>query len=158
MQWPKSVSSDTTFTFTLVVNDGILDSQPDQVEISVLKPSKLIFAESRPDQYVYERTAVALDGSASYSSIGGKLTYNWTAPKEVFLSSNSDVQPTFIAPEVSSPTTYAFSLVVSDGTQISFKDQVRVTILDMIRVYPNITTSYRHCFKFHICYSRNRVN
>jgi hypothetical protein len=92
------------------------------------------------DQFVYERSIVSLDASASIDLNKKPLKFKWTAPSEIILSSFTDAKPTFVAPDVIEPESYTFSLVVNDGIRDSPTDQVTVTILDVIRVYPNITT------------------
>jgi len=80
------------------------------------------------DQSVNEGITTTLDGSASFDPNGNTLTYKWTAPAEVVLSSTTDVKPTFSAPEVKKDTAYLFSLIVNDGTLDSPGDTVVVTI------------------------------
>ena len=134
------VKSDTIYTFLLIVNDGLANSPVDLVTITVHNTDKQLLIDAGPDQYIYERSTVSLDGSASFNLNKKPLTYKWTAPSEITLSSYSVANPTFTAPEVNLRTEYIFSLVVNDGTEDSPIDEVTVTILDVIRVYPNITT------------------
>lgn len=99
-----------------------------------------IFVDAGRDQFVYERCIVSLDASASIDLNKKPLKFKWTAPSEIILSSLADAKPSFRAPDVAEPQSYTFSLVVNDGVRDSPMDQVTVTVLDMIRVYPNITT------------------
>lgn len=104
------------------------------------------------DQSVNEGTTVYLDGSMSSDPDGNVLTYKWTAPAGIKLSSATAQKPSFTAPEVSANTNYTFSLVVNDGTTDSPADQVILTVLNVIKVgvqsietnlfkiYPNPTT------------------
>ena len=82
-------------------------------------------ADAGPNQFVSGRELVQLDGSGSTGS--GPLTYNWhqTAGTTVALSSNTDVMPTFIAPNTLQ--TLTFRLIVDDGEQ-SEPDFVDITI------------------------------
>ena len=134
------VKADTSYIFSLIVSDGILDSKSDEVRISVLNTNKLLLINAGPDQFVYERSIVSLDGSASIDLNEKPLKFKWTAPSEIILSSLTDAKPSFLAPDVNKPQSYTFSLVVNDGMRDSPVDLVTVTVLDVIRVYPNITT------------------
>jgi hypothetical protein len=125
------VITDTEYTFSLVVNDGKLDSPADQVMIIVRKTNQVPLANSGPDQSSNEGSLISLDGSASSDPDGDALTYKWTAPPGITLSSETDVQPSFTAPEVSADTQYTFSLVVNDGLTDSAPDEVVITVLQV---------------------------
>jgi M6 family metalloprotease-like protein len=120
-----SVNSD--YTFSLVVNDGTVDSPTNQVKITVIQVNKIPVANAGADQSVNEGAVVTLDGSVSADADGNPLTYNWTAPAGIVLSSSTVAKPTFIAPEVTATTNYLFSLVVNDGFVNSPADQVIIT-------------------------------
>jgi hypothetical protein len=72
---------------------------------------------------------VTLDGSASCDPDGNPVSYLWTAPEGIILSSATDAQPTFISPKVVKDTDLTFSLVVFDGTEYSPADEVTITVL-----------------------------
>ena len=128
------VNSDSQFTFTLVVNDGKVNSTASQVIITV----KNVITNTAPvaragnAQTVNEGTLVTLDGSGSSDPDGDPITYNWTAPTGITLSSTTAMKPTFIAPEVNQDTQYNFSLVVNDGKANSSVSQVVVTVKNVI--------------------------
>jgi len=122
------VSANTNYTFSLLVNDGFVNSVVDQVIVTVKHVNKTPIANAGIDQSVDEGTFVTLDGSISADPDGSVLTYTWTAPAGVSLSSNSVAKPTFTAPQVSTNTNYTFSLVVNDGSVNSVVDQVIVTV------------------------------
>lgn len=102
-----------------------------------------------PDQSVDENTLVTLAGSASNDPDGDALSYTWTAPEGITLSSASVSNPTFTSPEVEESTSYVFSLTVSDGT-LSSSDEVVVTVRQVnnisslyeedVCIYPNPVT------------------
>jgi len=121
------VVTNTNFTFSLVVNDGVLDSSADQVVVTVT-PNKVPTANAGIDQTVKENSLCTLDGSASSDPDKDALTYLWTAPAGITLSSNTASKPTFNAMEVTNDTKYTFSLVVNDGLLNSTNDQVIVTV------------------------------
>lgn len=81
-----------------------------------------------PDQTVNENTFVTLTGVASVDPDGKPLTYQWTAPSGITLSSETTVSPTFTATEVTKDTNFTFSLVVSNGVVSSTTDQVVITV------------------------------
>jgi hypothetical protein len=72
-----------------------------------------------------------LDGSLSSDPDGDPLTYKWTAPAGITLSSATAQKPVFTAPQVSTNTNYTFTLVVNDGTVDSPTDHVVVTVKDV---------------------------
>jgi len=122
------VSVNTLYTFTLVVNDGTTSSTSDQVDITVLQVNMAPVANAGPDQNLNEGAMVTLDGTASSDPDGNTLTYKWTAPAGITLSSATVTKPTFTAPEVAVNTDYTLSLIVNDGTVDSPADQVVITV------------------------------
>ena len=122
------VTTKTNYTFTLVVNDGTLDSPPDVVAVTVQQDNVVPIASAGSDLSVNEGAVAALDGSASLDPDNGDLTFLWSGPSEIVLSSTTAAQPTFTAPEVLVNTDYTFSLVVNDGSVSSATDKVVVTV------------------------------
>ncbi|MEI2421785.1 PKD domain-containing protein, partial [Arthrospira platensis SPKY2] len=99
-----------------------------QVVITVLNVNKTPVADAGSDQSVLKGALVTLDGTASTDPDGDQLTYKWTAPAGITLSSTTVAKPTFTAPNVSADTDYIFTLVVSDGTLESEPVEVKVTV------------------------------
>ena len=128
------VTENTSYTISLVVNDGTEDSPADQVVITVRNANRAPIANAGTDQSVNEGTVVTLDGSASTDPDGNPLTYKWSAPAEIALSSTTAAKPTFTAPEVTENTSYTISLVVNDGTEDSPADQVVITVRNVNKV------------------------
>lgn len=104
------------------------------------------------DMTVNEAQLVTLDGSQSYDLNNDKLTYKWTAPAGIILSSATSANPTFYAPYISEETQFTFALVVNDGIVNSAPVTMRVTVRNssqvglpdhgssLVHIYPNPTT------------------
>ncbi len=136
----KSFNADGTFiyeagnkegvdTFVYKNYDGSDYSANTEVTImiSALANNKPV-ANAGVDQTVSEGSLVTLDASASNDlDAEDTLTYLWTAPGGITLSSSTAIKPTFTAPEVSMDTSYIFTLTVSDGKS-SDSDTVAITV------------------------------
>ena len=122
------VTQNTTFRFTLVVNDGVVDSETDTVAITSLQVNKKPVAFAGGDFTVNENEQAALDGSLSYDDDGDPITFSWSAPANVTLSSTTVAQPAFTAPAVHRDSVLSFTLVVNDGNKDSDPDEVLVTV------------------------------
>lgn len=123
---PNVVDS-TNFTFSLVVNDGDLDSPVDQVMVTVT-PNKAPIANAGTAKTINENSLFTLNGTASSDPDNDELNYLWTAPEGITLSSNTASKPTFTAPVVTTDTCYKFSLIVSDGLLNSTASQIVITV------------------------------
>lgn len=97
-------------------------------------PNQSPIANTDTDLSINEGTTVTLDGSASVDSDGQAITYLWTAPVGIALSSSTAVKPTFIAPEVKKDSTIIFSLIVNDGILNSVPSTVKVNVVNVIKV------------------------
>jgi|GEM_PF-1063801 len=122
-----------TLTFSLIVNDGLLDSVADTVDITINNINETPVADAGADQPgVVEATLVNLDGTASSDPDGDMLTYPWTQPggTAVPLSDATAAAPSFTAPDLASntPEVLTFSLIVNDGLLDSVADTVDVTV------------------------------
>jgi hypothetical protein len=117
------------YVFTLVVNDGELDSAPATLTVTAAVQNVAPVANAGSTQNVFTGTRVTLDGSDSTDANSDALTYAWTlnsAPSgsTATLSSAAAVKPTFVADLAGS---YVFTLVVNDGTVDSAPATVTVT-------------------------------
>ena len=123
-----SVANNTVLTFSLVVNDGHINSQPDTVNVTIV--NHLPFANAGPAQTVANGAFVTLDGSASHDPDGSTLTYAWTqiSGPSVTLSNPNIVRPTFYSPCVASNSVLTFRLVVNDGFYSSAASTVNITV------------------------------
>ncbi|MFY9152768.1 MAG: PKD domain-containing protein [Prolixibacteraceae bacterium] len=128
------VIQDTPFTFSLIVNDGFIDSEVDQVTVIIKGTNHAPVANSGIDQFVDEGTTVSLNGSLSYDPDGNSLTYKWIAPYGITISSTNVAMPSFKVPEVKKDSILIFSLIVNDGIIDSSPSLVRVNIQNVIKV------------------------
>jgi len=121
------------YTFTLVVNDGVNPSLPDEVNVVVNAANRVPTANAGPDQKARVKKSLRLDGSGSVDPDGDPLSYQWRqleGPEAVFLAysqAGPAVNPTFL-PNLTG--TYVFELKVSDGQLLSLPDTVNVIVED----------------------------
>ena len=128
------VSANQNLTFSLVVNDGMVDSPVDEVVITVQHVNKAPIAYAGTDQSINEGETVNLNGSTSTDPDGDPLTYKWYAPVGITLSSTTTPKPNFTTPEVQKDSILKFSLVVNDGSVDSNPSTVNISILNLIKV------------------------
>ncbi len=124
-------------TVTLIVNDGIADSAPSTLVVSVSpSPNQAPVAEAGQDQTVAPEldhyAQVTLNGSASQDPNEDALTYEWTWAG----GSASGVSPTVPLFE---GQTYTISLRVYDGALWSAPDTCLVTVSTVDNVAPVAT-------------------
>jgi hypothetical protein len=103
------------YVFSLIVNDGQVDSLASNVTITAANVAPV--ANGGSAQSVTTGSLVTLDGSASSDSNGDALAYTWTltskpAGSTAALSSTTSVRPTFTA---DAGGDYVATLSVSDG-------------------------------------------
>lgn len=119
---PAVSAGGTTLTFQLTVSDTHFPSTPDTVNITVKNVNHAPEASAGDDQKVAEKSAVQLDGSASWDLDGEALSYTWeqTAGPVVPLPDVHAMSPSFIAPSVGTAgATLTFKLIASDGIDAS---------------------------------------
>ena len=117
-----------TYVFTVVVNDGKVDSPPATVTITAAVGEVAPVANAGAAQSVFTGAAVTLDGSASSDANGDTLAYAWTltAPSgsSAVLTDATTAAAQF-TPDVAGA--YVASLVVNDGQLSSAASTVTVT-------------------------------
>ncbi len=111
-----------TYTLSLVVSDGALSSEPDQVIIDTTNSAPV--AVAGPDQAVSAGTTITLDGAGSNDVDGDPLTYQWAQTVIPAGSTATLSDPTVAAPMFTPDVdgVYVFQLVVHDGTTTSEPD------------------------------------
>ena len=122
---------DGSYTFSLTVNDGTVDSAADEVSFvatTTTTPNVAPIANAGSDKSVITGESFNLDGSSSSDTDNDDLIYTWIlteAPSgsSAALSDTTDAQPSFIADIDGS---YTFSLSVNDGTEDSPADTVTI--------------------------------
>ena len=117
-----------TYVAQLVVNDGTVDSGPDNVVV-VTANSRPV-ADAGPDQSVDVGDLVTLDGAGSFDADGDPLTYFWSllvvpAGSSASLSDPTVVDPNFFA-DVEGD--FVAQLIVNDGSVTSDADTANVTV------------------------------
>ena len=118
------------YTVRLIVNNGTLDSAPDEVNVSTANSPPV--ANAGPDQSAFVDDTVTLDGRASSDADGDALTYRWSftskpAGSTAQLSDTTVVQPSF---GIDLPGTYSVQLIVNDGTVDSPPDTVAINTVN----------------------------
>ncbi|MFT5680158.1 MAG: hypothetical protein ACI8RZ_001063 [Myxococcota bacterium] len=122
-----------TYVVSLVVNNGLSNSEPDTAAITVEAEDPLPpVADSGDDiKDAYDCTSVALDGSDSYDPNGDLITYEWSiqsSPKGSSTSNASilDRNAGLTAFYPDSSGAYVVSLTVNDGAEWSTPDLVNI--------------------------------
>ncbi|MDD4358532.1 MAG: hypothetical protein PHY30_01810, partial [Candidatus Pacebacteria bacterium] len=98
---------------------------------NVVNPSQVatLTANAGADQTVYSGNTVYLNGSGS---TGNSLTYSWSCSSGISLSNSNTANPTFVAPGVSSGTTYTCALTVTDSNLSSKSDTVNIIVIPQV--------------------------
>ncbi|NVJ62482.1 MAG: tandem-95 repeat protein, partial [Gammaproteobacteria bacterium] len=116
------------YRIQLVVNDGVYNSQPDEVVVSVAQNNRAPIADAGPDRVITSLdTPIQLDGSGSTDADGDTLTYYWSlvspADANVEFSNSNAVAPLVTLDKCQK---FVFQLIVNDGITDSAPDFVEV--------------------------------
>ena len=128
-----------SYVVELVVNDGSVNSVPDEVTIIATTANAAPVAVAGIDQNVNTTDIVSLDGSGSTDAdILDTLTYSWSitdkpATSIATLSDTTAEEPTF---EADLEGTYEIQLIVNDGTVDSAPDTIVVTATTITNSVP----------------------
>jgi hypothetical protein len=136
------VAWDETLTFQLVVNDGVENSLPRNVDVTIINNNRKPVAVAAGPASVDERSgpSVTLNGGDSGDSDFELISYSWSqvedgAPRVTLLGKDS-ATPSFALPEVPANTLFTFQLVVNDGLEDSDPATVSVMVNNVDRA-PN---------------------
>jgi len=116
---------DFTVTWTCA-DDNTQKTVTQSVSIINAKP----VANAGIDQFVQVGDVVALDASASSDPNKDTLSYEWTAPVDMSLSSTTAAKPSFTVATGTKAGVLTFNLTVSDGQGGSASESMEMTILN----------------------------
>ena len=139
--WKPSAAG--SFAIAVEVKDGYGGNARQNFSLlveNITAPNRPPVAEAGPDQTVYVKQIVTLEGSKSSDSDGDPLTYKWSfvsipPGSNTALSNPNKVNPTFIA-DRQGP--YIIQLIANDGKIDSVPDTVTVTANLQIVSVPNV--------------------
>ena len=116
----------------LTVNDGELDSLPDDVVVISATPNAPPVAYAGDDQTVSRNKMISLDGTGSSDPNGDTLTYNWSIVSRPEGSTSELDYPTSPTPKILADREreYVFRLVVYDGQLYNDPDTVVVKVVN----------------------------
>ena len=128
---PENLLANAVLVFSLIVNDGVSDSQAATVTITTTAgQNDPPIADAGSDQTVAEGASVTLNGSGNDPE-NANLSYTWTQASGtpmVTLTDADTATPTFTAPEnLLANAVLVFSLIVNDGVSDSQAATVTIT-------------------------------
>ncbi len=140
---------DGIYRLKLIVNDGELDSDPDEVEIIATTPNVPPNADAGSDQNVYTGTLVQLDGSGSNDPDNGPqlLSHLWSfavLPQgsgltDADIADRNKAKASFV-PDADG--TYIIKLAVSDGDLASNDDVIIISTIPNVQPNANAGTDF----------------
>ena len=98
-------------------------------------------ANAGSNQTVNEGASVTLNGVLSFDPEAAPITYSWSQPAGVVLSSTAADRPSFVAPD--GPADLTFTLTVTDEGGESASDSVTITVVNVPPNISNVTVSPR---------------
>ena len=125
-----TVDQPGTYVVQLIVNDGLVDSEPDTVAVSTINSAPV--ADAGTDRSALVGSTITLDGSQSADVDGDDLTYRWSltsvpAGSAAVLSNPAAITPSFT---IDRPGNYVAQLIVNDGTVDSAPDTVTISTIN----------------------------
>jgi PKD repeat protein len=133
-----SYSAAGTYTVTLVVNDGALDSDPvaTTAEIAIAPANRAPTADPGGPYSASTGETIRFDGGASSDPDGDVLTYSWDFGDRT-TGTGATPEHSYVAAGV-----YEVSLVVSDGNLESAPAATRVEVVDIVAGQPDDAALY----------------
>lgn len=113
-----------TYTVTLVVNDGKVNSDPSITTAEIAEVNDLPVADAGPDQSALVDETVTFDGSASYDPDGSITSYDWNFGDGTTGSGITTTHAYSVA------GTYTVSLTVTDNGGLTATDTAIVTVTE----------------------------
>ncbi|MCB2154771.1 hypothetical protein KQI84_07775 [bacterium] len=133
-----AVPETETLAMQLVVVNAKHSSPPDTVLITVRPQNDPPIADAGPDIDTFGLQTVNIDARGSSDPDDDPITAHWqvlTSPT-VTLDLTKPFQPSFVAPDVTVPTTVTLRLEVKDGQYTSLPDDVHVRIAPRVNQLP----------------------
>ncbi|PIP78985.1 MAG: hypothetical protein COW84_10495 [Gammaproteobacteria bacterium CG22_combo_CG10-13_8_21_14_all_40_8] len=127
-----TVTSETNLGFSVTVSDtsGATDTADVTVVVSPAVNHAPVAVISVPTQTVTQGATVSLNATSSTDEDGDTLSYLWTQTSgtSVSLTNSTTSQASFLAPSVSSATTFNFMVTVTDSSGASSTANASVTV------------------------------
>ncbi len=124
-------TSSGTIVFSLTIKNAAGETATDSITITVNRLNQPPVADAGTPIDTQAKTLVSLNASASKDPDGTIQKFSWSqiSGPSVALSATNIANPSFTAPEVSTPSTLEFELSVedNDGAKSTAKVQVKVT-------------------------------
>jgi len=126
------------YEFSLVVNDGTVDSSPDIVMVIATPSNTIPVAQAGTDQEVTTGDQVTINGSQSSDEDGDTLIYAWTLASRPSGSSTALEQSTQVSTSFTADVDgdYTVELIVNDGSSDSAADTMIITASTAINNAP----------------------
>jgi len=122
------VQKQTPFVFTLIVNDGQVDSPPAFDTVWVKHVNHTPVAMAGYPIEMFEGDTSFLYGSLSFDLDSDSLSYSWNVPSGFWIEDSTQPDARFSAPQVQHDTIFSLILRVFDGKVWSAPDTCRVTV------------------------------
>lgn len=120
-----SPAQTTTYTLTVTGAGGATVTRDVTVTVNTAAGAPVAVIAGGPDIYT-KLSQYTLDASGSTNPGGGTLTFQWSAPPEVYIVNANTARPTILPPLLG---TYVMSVTVTNSRGESSTASVRVTFL-----------------------------